>query len=79
MFVTKNIAIPAKRVSKERESQTLNPRDSIKDEIDKSNLFRNFMREEERKRMDNFVNKFEKFIPSSFSHKQPKNANRKRL
>ena len=60
MFVTKNIAIPSKSkpLYNEKEHKTLNPRDSIKDEIDKSNLYKNFVRDEERKRMDSFVNKF---------------------
>lgn len=33
------------------------------------NLFREAQKEEEKRRMDSFINKFERFIPSSFTTK----------
>ena len=78
MFVTKTIAIPSRKpqqpnsvnIGHDSDSHTLEPRYSIKEEVTRSNYIKNMLHEEEKKRMDNFINKFNQFIPASLSSKK---------
>jgi hypothetical protein len=63
LLVTKNIYIrekkrPSLNDSQHRDIMTLNPRESVRDEVGRSNLFKDYYKEEEKKRIDSFVSKF---------------------
>ena len=82
MFVTKTIPLPSKRlpnsvnIGHDKEPQTLEPRYTIKEDVGRSSYFKKILHDEEKKRMDSFINKFNQFIPASLSSRKEVQKNK---